>query len=351
MGLSKRAVYAPAIVGLCVIILAATQVLARQRNEEPVRNYAAGPSEITLPVVDPATPDPTADPTARPRRQVAEHAPVHRAAPAAVQAPAPQLATSSGPADKIALLIGIDHAPGSTPLEGAITDANNMNKALLDFGFQSKNIVKLTDKSATRQNILNALSSFASRSKSNGIAVFLLATHSGRSGGDLTFATGGGGRISRHELAAHLGRVKGKLWSTLPTCYSGGYALPGVVGKNRIAVFSSTKGDLSWFVGNAGSWIVRYMVRYGLLEHRASDTSVEGAFRYAKSRLLIDAPDRTPIINDQIPGNLVLGKSRTAAPAAKPKPKPKPVATAVPTPVPVPTQRPCGLLGGLFGCR
>jgi hypothetical protein len=250
------------------------------------------------------------------------------------------------------LLIGINHAPGSTPLEGSITDVRNMKAALLKFGFQSKNIQVLTEGAANRGAILGALDSLANRSKSKGVAVFLLATHSGQSGGDLTFATGGGGRISRHELASRLGRVQGKLWSMLPTCYSAGYALPGIVGKNRIAIFSSASDAYTWQIGAAGSWLVLWMIDYGVLERRSPETSVEGLFRWTKAQLMKKAPDRAPIISDGIAGDLVLGSLPKPKPAATPKPAtaPKPVATTAPTPAPTPGS--CGLFGGLFGgCR
>jgi hypothetical protein len=355
----KKSVVTPVIVSLCVLLVAATHIAARARDEGRVESVvAADPVDLAVPRPAEVVPDPTRKPEAAPRRATQASAPRRAnvvAQPAFAPAPKAAKVTSTDPADKIALLVGINKAPGSTPLEGSVTDVKNMKKTLLDFGFKESNIEVLTEGKATRSGILNGLSRFAARSKSKGIAVFLLATHSGQSGGDLTFATGGGGRISRHELASHLGRVKGKLWSMLPTCYSAGYALPGVIGKNRIAIFSSNKDDFTWQLGSAGSWLVLYMVRYGMLERSASDTSVEGAYKWAKKRLLAEAPNRAPIINDQIDGDLVLGKSKSATKtvATQPKPKPKPASAPAPTPVPTTAPRTCGLLGGLFGggCR
>jgi hypothetical protein len=201
-----------------------------------------------------------------------------------------------------ALLIGINEAPGSTPLEGSITDVQTTKKALVKYGFKEANVKTLVEGQATRQGILNALDAFASRTSGKGLAVFHLSTHS--SGGDATFATGGGGRISRHELAAKLGRVRGKLWSNLAMCYSGAYELPGVVGKDRIAVFSSSATERSWQVGEAGSWMVIYMIKKGMLEREAP--SIENAYHYAKNQLQKDAPERTPILSDGIAGEMKL---------------------------------------------
>jgi hypothetical protein len=342
----------PVVVALCVTVLAAFQALSRSDVRQS-NGLAAGASRITIPEDDPSTPRPKV------QREVSDGGVRYTSTVAAPAPVAPQQAPerapshrNAAPADKIALLIGINNAPGSTPLEGSITDVKNMNAALLKFGFQEKNIQVLTEGAAHRGAILGALDSLANRSKSKGVAVFLLATHSGQSDGNLTFATGGGGRISRDELASRLGRVQGKLWSMLPTCYSAGYALPGIVGKNRIAIFSSSSDEYTWQIGGAGSWLVLWMIDYGLLEGRSPETSVEGLYRWTKAQLPKKAPDRVPIISDGVAGDLVLGGLPKPKPVATPKPvtAPKPAATTAPTPAPTPST--CGLFGGLFaGCR
>ncbi|MEX2394209.1 MAG: caspase family protein, partial [Actinomycetota bacterium] len=303
-----------------------------------------------------STVSPTERPTER-RMSVSVPAPVSRPATQkavkAVKADPGVSTKVAGAADKVALLVGINNAPGSTPLEGSITDVKNMKAALLMYGFKESNIQVLTEGKASRTGILNGLSSLTARSKSNGIAVFLLATHSGSSGGDLTFATGGGGRISRHELASHLGRVKGRLFSMLPTCYSKGYALPGVIGKNRIAVFSSSADEYTWQMGGAGSWLVYYMVKQAMVNKKAPG-SIEKSFAWAKKEINAELAERAPIISDGIAGDLVLGKVPSAPKPSAPKSTPKPSAPSPdPTPAPTTSTKPCGggLLGLFGGCR
>lgn len=273
---------------------------------------------------------------------------------------APASYVSSSPASKIALLIGIGHAPGSSELPGSKTDVYTVRDALIKYGFPASNIHVLLEGQATRGAILGALDRLAARSMSSGTAVVSITTHSGHSSSG-TSMRAWDGRVYAGELASRLGRVRGKLFTVLPTCYSGGYALPGVVGANRIAVFSSSSDERSWQVGEAGSWVIRYMVLKGMIEGGAP-TSVESAFNYSVRELKEDAPGRVPIIRDGIPGDLRLGPVTWLKAAAKPKP----VAAEIPTPRPIngyvpPTvvsQPPqvtvttCsgGLLGALFGC-
>ena len=281
---------------------AATQtVLRTDRDDVPAERVQATPAPTAKPVVEPKPKPKAKRPAPRPKIETSVMA--GSTAPAAPVVPAPAPAQPSfGGANMTALLIGIDNAPGSTPLEGSITDVQTMKKALVKYGFKGENVKTLVDGEATRQGIFNALDSFAARTSGKGLAVFHLSTHS--SSGDATFATGGGGRISRQELAAKLGRVRGKLWSNLATCYSGSYNLPGIVGKDRIAVFSSEATERSWQVGEAGSWMVIYMIKKGMLEREAP--SIENAFHYAKNELQKDAPERTPILSDGIDGDVKL---------------------------------------------
>jgi hypothetical protein len=263
---------------------------------------------------------------------------------------------SSSPQAKTALIIGIGSAPGADPLPGSITDAKTVRTALLDYGFPSQNITMLLDSQATRGAILNALDALAARSSSSGVAVVSITTHSSNSGSENSMRAWDG-RVYAHELGSRLGRVRGRLVTFLPTCYSGGYAVPGVVGANRIAVFSSPASEKSWQLGEAGSWMILYMVKYGMINGGAP-TSVESAFGYAKHRLEKEAPDRVPHMSDGISGDMKLGPVtwlKPKAPAKTAAPKTASTGTTSPKPAPQPTPTPTatpsngGLVGGLFG--
>jgi hypothetical protein len=212
------------------------------------------------------------------------------------------------PADRNAVIVGINNARGTPPLPGSVRDATHLNAALLRYGFRGENISLLLNEQATRPAILSALRTMAARTPANGIAVFAIATHTRRSGGTNQLATAEGARISAHELASHLAAVRSRTWIAMPTCYAGGYALPGIVGPNRIATFSSSANEQSYQAGAAGSFLFIHMVRRAMLESHAP-YSVESAFAFAQDEIQRQHPDHVPSISDGIAEDLVLGPS------------------------------------------
>lgn len=209
--------------------------------------------------------------------------------------------------NRTALIIGINNARGGAPLPGSITDATNIRDALLGYGFLRKNITLLTEKEATASAIRHELAELGRRTPADGVAVFAVATHTRRRGGRNTFLTADGGEISATELGAALSKVRSKMWVALPTCFAGGYAVPGVVGRNRVATFASPSSQQTYQVGSAGSYLVINMVREAMLRGHAP-RSVEDAFRYARDTLERTHPNRVPIIDDGVKGQLVLGR-------------------------------------------
>ena len=214
-----------------------------------------------------------------------------------------------------ALIVGINNARGGRPLPGSVTDAKNLRNALLMYGFKDENIHMLVERSATREAIRSELSSLAARTPSNGIAVFAVATHTRRYAGQNELLTADGLRISSGELASRLGAVRSRMWIALPTCYSAGYAKPGIVGPGRIATFASAADRKSYQLGDAGSFLILNMVRRAMLERQAPK-SVESAFRWAREELEHSSPENVPIMSDGIAGDLVLGSIDAADPPA-----------------------------------
>jgi hypothetical protein len=214
------------------------------------------------------------------------------------------------PAKRTALIIGINNAQGASPLPGSVRDAMNLHDALIGYGFREENITLLLDGQATKPAILAGLRSLAARTPSNGVAVFAAATHTSRWGGTNSLATAEGERISAGVLAAHLREVRAAAWVALPTCYAEGYALPGIVGFNRVATFASSADRESYQAGDSGSFLFIHMVRRAMLEGRAP-LSVESAFNFAHSELSRRHPEFVPSMNDGYPGDLVLGPAPT----------------------------------------
>lgn len=242
----------------------------------------------------------------------AEHPdPIRPAAtPAREEPPAPVVRVSADPGARTALIVGIDRARGTAPLPGSVTDAQNLQAALLAYGFAPQNITMLLNEQATRPAILSALRALAARTPTDGLAVFAAATHTRRARATNQLATAEGGRISATELGAHLAAVRSPAWIALPTCYAGGYAVRGIVGPGRVATFASSADRPSYQAGAAGSFLFVHMVRKAMLERRAP-SSVEAAFAYARSELERNHPDHVPSMSDGVPGELVLGRAGT----------------------------------------
>jgi hypothetical protein len=216
------------------------------------------------------------------------------------------------PQKRTALLIGINHANGHASLQGAVKDATNMQQALVSYGFPESNVVVLTEGEATASRILTELDRLAARSPADGRAVFSFAGHTRMMGGVPHFVTADGGLIPAGTIAAKLARVRAPMWVALPTCYAGAYALPGIIGPNRVATFSSAADQESYELGPAGSWLILYMVEYAMLDGEAPQ-SVEASFAYARRAIDKVNPDREPFMVDRIPGDFVLGVRRPAA--------------------------------------
>jgi hypothetical protein len=230
-----------------------------------------------------------------------------RPSPGAAPAAQPVSAAAVPPAKLAALLIGVNHAAGHAPLEGAVKDATNLQQALVEYGFPEANIVLLTEREATASRILAELDRLAARVPPDGRAVFAFAGHTRLVGGVPHFVAADGGLIPAGTIAAKLARVRAPTWVALPTCFAGGYALPGIIGPRRIATFSSSADQETYELGSAGSWLILYMVEYAMLDGVAPQ-SVEASFDYARAAIAKVNPDREPFMVDGIAGgDFVLG--------------------------------------------
>lgn len=261
---------------------------------------------------------------------------------------------------RTALIVGINHAAGSKPLQGAVRDAELVRDALYKYGFSHDNVVVLTEREATAARIRAELDALAERTPADGRSVFAFAGHSRRRGGTNNVVAADGALIPAADLAARLGSVRAPMWIALPTCYAGAYALPGIVGPGRVTTFASSGNEMAYELGASGSYLIIHMVERAMLGGAAPE-SVERSFAYAAGSIGESRPDRVPHIDDRVAGEFVLG--RFAPPEAKAAPKPPP-SPEEPAPAPEPPQAPqpndqprpppqhaevCGLLR--YNCR
>lgn len=239
----------------------------------------------------------------------AQSARVSAPAPSPEPSPSPVRDTGarSGTAPRQALLIGIDHAPGASPLEGAVGDVRVLEEALLAYGIPADQVVVLEDREADRDRILDAIDELAAVTPPDGRAVFAFAGHTRRIGGRNHIVTADGRMISAGELAEALGRVRAPMWVALPTCYAAGFSVPGIVGPGRVTTFASAADQPSYeSLEFERSFLFEYMVGRGMLAGRASG-SVEQAYSYAHDALAREFSRHVPLIDDRFPGHLTLG--------------------------------------------
>lgn len=230
---------------------------------------------------------------------------------------APGSLPPASPDQRHALLVGINNAPGARPLQGAVTDALNVKEALLAYGFPARNITTLLDAQASRNAILGGLETLARQTPATGVAVVVIASHSRQHGGIDQVLAADGKRVDSTEIASRLRSLRSRAWIALPTCFAGGYALPGIVGHNRIATFASSGDSESYELGHAGSYLILDMVRRAMIDRQAPQ-SVEASFEWAQKTLERTNPNRVPYMSDGIDGDLVLGDLPPVAPPPPP---------------------------------
>jgi len=205
-------------------------------------------------------------------------------------------------AARTALVIGVnDNNPKHRAL-GSATDAGYMRAALLEHGFRPEDITMLVNEQATRPRVLHELARLVVRTSGAGLAVLAVSSH----GSAAAFRTTEGAHVSATEVASYLRRIPGRVWTALAMCYAGAFALPGIVGPNRIATFSSDARHLSYEAGGAGSDLYLFMIEMAMVQGLA-DGSIEQAFAYARSRMGSRNSSSTPVLSDGIPGNTSVG--------------------------------------------
>jgi hypothetical protein len=335
-----------ALVTACAVTAA---VLTGSSSQPLTVSAAPRPTATTSVSLPKATPKPTPKPVVvHHRKTTTRH---YTYVPVSYQQP---VYAAARPGAHTALIVGINDTDPKNPLLGARADATNMRNALLKYGFHSSDIVTLMDGQATRPRILRELQRLVARTPSDGIAVFAAASH----GAGTSFRTAEGARLYATDLGRYLGRIRAPVWTALAMCYAAGFAVPGVVGRNRIATFSSAANQLTYEIGGAGSELFYAMVKQGMIDAGAP-RSVETAFNFAHANLAKDYSN-LPVMSDGVPGELVLGPVTWGPPVTAAPPTPPPVAVqpdTAPDPVTVdPTPAPDngglgGILCGLLGCH
>ena len=337
----------------------ATSIGARIRAAErtapaPAASFAAtspqreAPQLVTEPDLVPHTPAPAPAPAQPHATTFADRFPAQAAA---VQDP------SRPDTTRWALLIGINEHRGTVADNiGSRQDAEDLRDHLLASGWRDDHILLLTDRDATRANIVDGLAWLAERTDQDSVAVFHYSGHSKKWRHDVD---GDGERdvglwptddryVVDSELVALLDAVQPRaLWISFATCNAAAMADPGMAQPGRVLTFSSGAPQKSYehpAWGNSvwGWHLIEQAFAAGLADaDRDGRVTVQEAFEWARPR----ARDTTigqrygpqdAVIVDQVPGGFDLLVPGAPRPEPRVASDPGGSAPAEPQPRPAP---------------
>jgi hypothetical protein len=253
------------------------------------------PQLVTEPDVVPTDIAPVAAPVAAPPPPMsfAERFPTQATA---VQDPADPATT------RWAVLIGINEHRGTVADNiGSRQDAEDLRAHLLASGWRDDHILLLTDRTATRANIVDAIAWLAERTDEDSVAVFHYSGHSKKwYGRDVD---GDGERtdeglwptddrfIVDSELVRLLDPVRPHaFWISFATCNAAGLADPGLVQPGRILTFSSGEPQKSYenpaWGNSVWGWLMIEQAFAGGVADADHDgrVTVEEAFAWTRPR-------------------------------------------------------------------
>jgi hypothetical protein len=241
--------------------------------------------------------------------------------------PAPPPALLSAPPSVggavYAAMIGINDYPGTNAdLSSAVSDAEEMNLALHNFGAPVTNRLVVRDTEANVSTIKRAIQWLVDRAGPDSTAVFFFAGHVRKIDSDTEAIVGADGRLfTDSELAAALAPLRARrVWVVMASCFAGGFT--EVLGPGRILTAASDANSLAYEnVRFHRSYLVQYLVHQAWVERR-SGPSVQEAFTYAQEALRQEYPDRVPLQFDDYgaPMRLDDGTYQSAPPTTTPPP-------------------------------
>lgn len=248
---------------------------------------------VTEPEAAPAAAAPVSGPTSAPERTFAERYPAQAAA---TQDPGDPAST------RWALLIGInEYRGGVADNVGSRQDAEDLRTQLLASGWRDDHILLLTDRRATRADIVAGIAWLAEKTDERSVAVFHYSGHSkkwyGRDiDGDGEITDEGlwpsdGRFIVDSELVRLLDPVRPHaMWLSFATCNAAGFADPGMARPGRILTFSSGEPQKSyenpaWSNSVWGWFLFEQAFAAGLGDTDGDGrVTVEEAFTWARPR-------------------------------------------------------------------
>lgn len=205
------------------------------------------------------------------------------------------VANAGTPADRWALLIGVDHFEGRTrPNYGAVNDAQDLRTALLRAGWADDHIKVLTDEKARAGDIRAGMRWLVERTNDRSLSVFSYSGHVKQVGSTESLWPYDNRFIADTEVSSTLRELKGRSWINISGCEAAGFD-EGLSGPSRLFTASSRSNEKSYELIEARNSVFSLLlVKQGMLESQAdanrdNRVSVQEAFAFAAER----APDLT----------------------------------------------------------
>jgi hypothetical protein len=181
------------------------------------------------------------------------------------------------------VIIGINDYPGSDDLHFADQDAGDMSDALVGLGVPSSQIRLLVGDVATGPTVRAALDWLVANAGPDALAVVFFAGHVRKTGGAEAFRLADDDSLSDSELASRLQPLRAhRAWIAVASCFGGGFT--EVLAPGRILTAAASADEYAYETTEFNrSYLVEYMVREAIIQHRTAPT-VQDAFAYAAAR-------------------------------------------------------------------
>jgi len=194
------------------------------------------------------------------------------------------------PANRWALLIGIDQFQGSTrPNFGGVGDVTDVREALVRNGWPDDHIRVLTNSGARAADIRAGLAWLVANSSPTSFSMFWYSGHVLQKGNTEYLWPHDNAHIPDTELAASLKALRGRAVSVIAGCEAAGFDV-GVSSPTHLFLAASQANEKGYELPSAhASVFSMYMVRKGMLTgeadfNRDGRVSVQEGFRLAAER-------------------------------------------------------------------
>ncbi|MGH6784763.1 MAG: caspase family protein, partial [Sphingomicrobium sp.] len=227
-----------------------------------------------------------------------------------------------------AVIVGIsDYAGRTQDLPGSANDAYALRDHLKRLGWRDDHIFLVTNRGATRDNILKGIRWLASKTNNRSAAIFHFSGHElptrttadgDNETQDVQIRTHDNRFIIDGDLGREMGRVKAaRMWIDLSLCRAGGFNDAGMYKAGRVITYASPQKELAYEDSGIRHSVFSYhqivegMARKKADRNRDGQVTVEEAFWYSRQPVWNWTRSKQhPAISDQLSGDFSITPPR-----------------------------------------